>query len=61
MFNENSVWLVGENFQRLNPPFRTFANVEEVKAQLKAAPIDSHLILIKGSNGTHLYELPEYL
>ena len=61
MVNKDSVWLVGENFQRLNPPFRTFANVEEVKTQLKDAPIDSHLILIKGSNGTHLYELPEYL
>ena len=61
MFNKDSVWLVGENFQRLNPPFRTFPSVEEVKAHLRTNPVTSHLILIKGSNGTHLFELPEYL
>ncbi|MBP5360327.1 MAG: UDP-N-acetylmuramoyl-tripeptide--D-alanyl-D-alanine ligase [Bacteroidaceae bacterium] len=61
MFNGKPVWLVGKNFQRLNPPFRTFADAEEVKAQLKDHPIEGHLILIKGSNGTRLFELPEYL
>ena len=61
MFNKDSVWLVGENFQRLNPPFRTFPSVEEVKAHLCTNPVTSQLILIKGSNGTHLFELPEYL
>ena len=60
-FSEDSVWLVGENFKCLNPPFRTFPSVEEVKAHLRTNPVTSHLILIKGSNGTHLFELPEYL
>lgn len=57
----DEVWLVGENFKRTNSPFITFNNVEEVKAKLKAKPIVNHLILIKGSNSTHLYQLPEFL
>ena len=56
-----SVWLVGENFQRLNPPFPTFKDVEEVKARLGEAPVENRLILIKGSNGTRLFQLPDCL
>ena len=56
-----SVWLVGENFQRLNPPFPTFKDVEEVKARLGEVPVENRLILIKGSNGTRLFQLPDCL
>ena len=55
------VWLVGENFQRLNPPFPTFKDVEEVKARLDEAHVENRLILIKGSNGTRLFQLPDCL
>ena len=55
------VWLVGENFQRLNPPFPTFKDVEEVKARLDEAHVENRLILIKGSNGTRLFQLSDCL
>ena len=57
----DNVWLVGGNFRSLNPPYTTFADVGEVKAMLKDSPVEGYLILIKGSNGTRLYELPECL
>ena len=41
--------------------FRTFLDVEAVKAELQAHPLSDQLILIKGSNGTRLFQLPEYL
>jgi len=41
--------------------FRTFSDVEAVKAELKVQPLNDHLILIKGSNGTRLFQLPELL
>lgn len=40
---------------------RTFADVEEVKAELQANPLEGYTILIKGSNGTKLFQLPELL
>lgn len=58
---KDHIWLVGANFQALNPPFRTFANVDEVKSELESTPIHNKFILIKGSNGTRLFELPAYL
>lgn len=57
----DSVWLVGGNFCSLNSPFRTFADVAEVKAELERAPLAERFILIKGSNGTRLFELPAVL
>lgn len=57
----DEVWLVGDNFKMQNPDFPTFSNVDEVKAQLQRSPVADRLILIKGSNSTHLYQLPEYL
>ena len=56
-----AVWLVGEIFRRARHAYRTFANVEEVKTELAAHPVSQRLILIKGSNGTKLFQLPEYL
>ena len=55
------VWLVGENFMQTKSPFRCFTDVEEVKKELAGHPLSGHLILIKGSNGTRLYQLPELL
>ncbi len=65
------LWLVGEEMSKLAneqiskltnvTEVRFFHNVEEVKAELAGSPLTDFLILIKGSNGTHLYELPEYL
>ena len=56
-----NVWLVGEEFGKTNCSFRKFADIEEVKAAISAQkPID-HYILIKGSNGIKLFELPELL
>lgn len=59
--NFSDVWLVGNNFASLNPPFPTFQNVDEVKARLRETPVNNRLILIKGSNSTRLFELPQLL
>lgn len=60
------VWLVGENFAsldypctRINPKY--FNNVEAVIEELQNNPITDRTILIKGSNGTKLFMLPDYL
>lgn len=56
------VWLVGQNFSAVAPEdFRCFADVAAVKAYLSAHPLDGKLILVKGSNGTRLFQLPELL
>ena len=55
------VWLVGENFGQARHQFRTFRDVEEVKAELREHPVEGRTILIKGSNGTRLFQLPELL
>lgn len=56
-----NVWLVGDNFRRCNPPFETFIDVDEVIARIRSESLSGRLILIKGSNFTHLYRLPEVL
>lgn len=55
------VWLVGKNFGEAQHSYRTFPDVEAVKEELKAHPIQGCTILIKGSNGTKLFQLPEFL
>ena len=57
-----TVWLVGTEFQKTDNPFRTFPDVNAVKAALaeEGAP-EGKYILIKGSNGIRLFELPEML
>ena len=57
----DEVWLVGEEFQKLDSPFRTFANVDEVKAAIAEHQPQGHYILIKGSNSVKLFQLPELL
>ena len=59
--NINDVWLVGEEFGKTACSYRKFHDVEEVKAELNTAPIKEKYILIKGSNGTRLFELPALL
>ena len=56
-----TVWLVGDNFRKAKHEFRTFSNVEEVEDELHHRPVKGHFILIKGSNRTRLYQLPDYL
>ena len=57
-----TVWLVGENFRKVaGDKYVCFKDVEEVKDRLKSESVSSRLILIKGSNGTRLFELPELL
>lgn len=60
-FGLKNVWLVGEEFAKTNTQFRKFKDVAEVKAEIARQPIEHHTILIKGSNGTRLFELPELL
>lgn len=63
------VWLVGTNYSELDVAkavcgkgkFKIFDNVEDVKNHLTNYPIEGRLILIKGSNGTRLFQLPELL
>ena len=66
----DEVWLVGSEFQKAlgsqpsangQAPFRIFANVDEVKAAIAQNQPSGRYILIKGSNSTHLYELPALL
>lgn len=54
-------WLVGENFAPFANRFPWFANIDALKAHLSAHPVTNRLILIKGSNGTKLFQLPEVL
>ena len=57
----DEVWLVGPAFQQLDSPFRTFANVDEVKDAIAQQQPAGRYILIKGSNSVKLFQLPELL
>ena len=57
----DEVWLVGSEFQKVNSSFRTFANVDDVKATIAQEQPSGRYILIKGSNSTKLFQLPELL
>ena len=57
----DEVWLVGDEFQKVHSPFRTFANVDEVKAAIAQQQPSGRYILIKGSNSVKLFQLPELL
>ena len=57
----DTVWLVGPEFGRTQCSYRRFADVEEVKAALKDERPEDYTILVKGSNGTHLFQLPQLL
>ena len=55
------VWLVGEEFGKTQCAFTKFADVAAVKASIASAKPTGKCILIKGSNGTRLFELPALL
>ncbi len=57
------VWLVGEEFAKCDCPDNVcvFNNVEEIKPLLKANKPKGMTILVKGSNSTRMFELPELL
>ena len=55
------IWLVGEEFSKTTTEFRIFKNVEEVKQEITKAIPQNLYILIKGSNATRLFQLPELL
>ena len=57
----DDVWLVGDEFMKTRCSFRKFRDVEEVKAAIHERKPRGHYILIKGSNGIRLFELPELL
>ena len=57
----DEVWLVGDEFAAIDSPFRLFHNVDEVKAAIAQQQPQGHTILIKGSNSTKLFQLPELL
>ncbi|MCH5177325.1 MAG: UDP-N-acetylmuramoyl-tripeptide--D-alanyl-D-alanine ligase [Prevotellaceae bacterium] len=57
------VWLVGRNFADARCPasFRHFDDVDAVKTHLTTDKPCGMTILVKGSNSTRLYQLPEAL
>lgn len=55
------VWLVGEEFGRTRCDFRKFKDVGAVKEAIRSECPEGRYILIKGSNGIRLFELPELL
>ncbi len=57
----NDVWLVGEEFGKTQCDFRKFNNVEEVAHAIADDKPSGKCILIKGSNGIKLFELPKLL
>ena len=57
----DEVWLVGSEFQKHDSPFRTFTDVEAVKAAIAQEQPQHRYILIKGSNSVKLFQLPELL
>ena len=61
-----ALWLVGKAFSQVVPEgfngeLRHFPDVDAVKDWLREHPVSGRLILVKGSNGTRLFELPECL
>lgn len=58
-----ALWLVGEEFRTavIADGCQWFSDVEAVKNYIKENPPKGKLILIKGSNSTKLYQLPELL
>ena len=57
----DEVWLVGNEFKDIECPYRKFDDVEQVKAAIAENRPEGRYILIKGSNGTRLFQLPESL
>ncbi len=56
-----NVWLVGSEFAKTDCDFRKFNDVGEVKNAISTDMPHGCTILIKGSNGIKLFQLPELL
>ena len=52
---------MGDEFADIPCPYRKFRDVEAVKAALAEECPQGYYILIKGSNGNRLFQLPESL
>ena len=58
----DEVWLVGDEFKDIDcGDFRKFDDVEQVKAAIADCRPEGRYILIKGSNGNRLFQLPALL
>ncbi len=57
----DEVWLVGDEFKDIDCEYRKFDDVEQVKAAIAEQRPEGYYILIKGSNGNRLFELPRLL
>ncbi len=57
----SEVWLIGEEFAKVECAYRKFHDADEVRAFIAANPVSNHLILIKGSNSMHLAPLQKDL
>lgn len=59
--NFEMVWLVGHEFDDISCDFPKYADVEQVKQAIAEQLPHGYYILIKGSNGNCLYQLPDHL
>ncbi|MDO5446897.1 MAG: UDP-N-acetylmuramoyl-tripeptide--D-alanyl-D-alanine ligase [Prevotellaceae bacterium] len=59
--NLHDIWLVGEEFGKTDCNYRKFHDVDEVKQAIASCKPTGKYILIKGSNGIKLFQLPELL
>lgn len=59
--NFERIVLVGSEFKLTDHPGSIYDNVEQVKTELEKHKPKGFYILIKGSNSTKLYQLPDYL
>ena len=59
--NLDEVWLVGSEFADIECNYRKFSDLEQVKAAIAEQRPEGRCILIKGSNSTRLFQLPELL
>lgn len=57
----DKVWLVGEEFMKTDTRYRRFPDVEAVETALREEQPEGYYILIKGSNGIRLHQLPALL
>lgn len=57
----DKVWLVGDAFSDIKCHYRKFHDVDEVREAIAAEQPEGYHILIKGSNGNRLFELPALL
>ena len=57
----HKVILVGSEFAQTKHNYESYSSVEDLKDKLDKQPIRDHTILIKGSNGIHLFDIIDRL